>query len=108
MRYPSVFVKGTVKLLQSAFQVAQPTYTPYFRARPLLPSLDLPACKSYSVQSTVEAEYEVARKWYSEFNGSTIPRKIAKTTWVKSSGAGGQKVNKYVDLPGLSGKFLNH
>ncbi|QSZ31147.1 hypothetical protein DSL72_000710 [Monilinia vaccinii-corymbosi] len=86
MRYSSAFVKLTAKLLQSSLQVVKP--------RPLLSNLDLPGPKSYSVQSTDEAEYEAARKWHSEFNDSTIPEKIAKTTYVHSGGAGGQKVNK--------------
>ncbi|KAI9643587.1 hypothetical protein NHQ30_008209 [Ciborinia camelliae] len=94
MRYPSAFVKLTAKLLQSSFQVARPAYTSSFQTRPLLSNLDLRGCKSYSVQSTDEAEYEVARKWYSEFNDSTIPRKIATTTYTHSGGAGGQKTNK--------------
>ena len=101
MNYPSIFVKRTVRLLLSSCQVAKPTSTLSFRARPLPSCLDLQGRKAYSVQSTDEAEYEVARKWYSEFNETTIPVKMAKTTWVKSSGPGGQKTNKCVDLPGL-------
>ncbi|KAH8819662.1 peptidyl-tRNA hydrolase domain-containing protein [Xylogone sp. PMI_703] len=40
------------------------------------------------------AEYEDARKWYEQFNKDTIPRKLGKTEFSRSSGPGGQKVNK--------------
>lgn len=104
MLYSRAFVKLTAnKLLQSTFQVVKPSYASPFRAQPLpLPiNLNLQSCKSYSVQSTDEAEYEIARKWYSEFNDSTIPKKLADTTYSMSGGAGGQKTNKYVDHPTL-------
>ena len=45
--------------------------------------------------SGLEAKYEEARKWYSSFSASTIPEKIAVTNFTRSSGPGGQKVNKY-------------
>ncbi|KAF7876443.1 hypothetical protein EAF04_001534 [Stromatinia cepivora] len=94
MRYSSAFLKLTSKLLQSSFHVAMPIHTSPFRARFLLSNLDLQSYKFYSVQSTDEAEFEIARKWYSEFNNSTIPRKIAKTHYTAAGGAGGQKTNK--------------
>ncbi|KAG4025044.1 hypothetical protein MFRU_072g00260 [Monilinia fructicola] len=95
MHYSNALVQLTAKLLQPSFPILkQPTCVLSFQARPILSNLDLKACKFYSVQSTDEAEYEVARKWYSEFNDSTIPKKIARTTYVHSGGAGGQKVNK--------------
>ncbi|EDN97353.1 predicted protein [Sclerotinia sclerotiorum 1980 UF-70] len=94
MRYSSTFLKLTSKLLQSSGHVAKPIYTSPFRARFLLLNLDLRSYKFYSVQSTDEAESEIARKWYSEFNNSTIPRKIAKTHYTAAGGPGGQKTNK--------------
>ncbi|KAA8566609.1 hypothetical protein EYC84_009154 [Monilinia fructicola] len=95
MHCSNALVQLTAKLLQPSFPILkQPTCVLSFQARPILSNLDLKACKFYSVQSTDEAEYEVARKWYSEFNDSTIPKKIARTTYVHSGGAGGQKVNK--------------
>lgn len=98
MHCSNALVQLTAKLLQPSFPILkQPTCVLSFQARPILSNLDLKACKFYSVQSTDEAEYEVARKWYSEFNDSTIPKKIARTTYVHSGGAGGQKVNKYVE-----------
>jgi peptidyl-tRNA hydrolase ICT1 len=41
-----------------------------------------------------EAEFDIARKWFTAFDAATIPAKIAKTTFSASSGPGGQKTNK--------------
>ncbi|PQE13415.1 peptidyl-tRNA hydrolase domain-containing protein [Rutstroemia sp. NJR-2017a BVV2] len=41
-----------------------------------------------------EAEFDIARKWFTAFDVSTIPEKMAKTTFSASSGPGGQKTNK--------------
>lgn len=94
MRYSSTFVKLAAKLLRLSSQVARPTHSSPFRERPLFSNLNLENCKFYSVQTTDEAEYEIARKWFPTFNDSTIPRKLATTKYVHSGGAGGQKVNK--------------
>jgi hypothetical protein len=71
----------------------------YFRpfSRPLL---CIQNSKAYSSRTTNddEADLDAARQWFSSFNKSTIPASIAKTTFSRSSGAGGQKVNKYLSL----------
>jgi len=57
-------------------------------------------CRTYSSRSTSDSEaadLDAAREWFQRFNKSTIPEKIAKTEFSRSSGAGGQKVNKYVE-----------
>lgn len=52
--------------------------------------------QSYSSRSTEvgEADLVTARQWFSNLKEGTIPASIAKTTFSRSSGAGGQKVNK--------------
>lgn len=57
-------------------------------------------CRAYSSRSTSDSEaadLNAAREWFRGFNKSTIPEKIGKTEFSRSSGAGGQKVNKYVE-----------
>ncbi|RKF81057.1 hypothetical protein GcC1_030003 [Golovinomyces cichoracearum] len=41
-----------------------------------------------------ESELEAARKWFYTFKKSSLPVKIAKTTFSRASGPGGQKTNK--------------
>ena len=56
-------------------------------------------CRAYSSRSTnesEEADFDAARAWYRNFTRNTLPTKIAKTSYSKSSGPGGQKTNKYV------------
>ncbi|KAG4421390.1 hypothetical protein IFR04_005449 [Cadophora malorum] len=51
----------------------------------------------YSSQSgndSEAAELNAAREWFQHFNKSTIPAKLGQTTYSRSSGPGGQKVNK--------------
>lgn len=42
-----------------------------------------------------EEDQKAARQWLDSFN--TIPRRLSKITYSRSSGPGGQKVNKYAD-----------
>ncbi|KAF8857065.1 hypothetical protein BDZ45DRAFT_675011 [Acephala macrosclerotiorum] len=49
---------------------------------------------SHSRSSDDEADFDAAREWHRRFNKSTIPVKIATTTFSCSSGPGGQKTNK--------------
>jgi len=71
------------------------TSSDYLRSR-----LDIPQqSRHYSSSArkeSEEADLEAARTWFRSFNQSTIPTKVAKTVFVRSSGAGGQKVNKYI------------
>jgi peptidyl-tRNA hydrolase ICT1 len=60
----------------------------------------LQECRAYSSRPSSDsdaADLDAAREWYQRFNKSTIPEKIANTSFSKSSGPGGQKTNKYVD-----------
>ncbi|KAG4434943.1 hypothetical protein IFR05_009584 [Cadophora sp. M221] len=53
--------------------------------------------RPYSAQSGSESEaadLDAAREWFQRFSKSTIPAKIGQTTYSRSSGPGGQKVNK--------------
>lgn len=43
-----------------------------------------------------EAELSKARDWLSKFNINSIPRNICAISFSRSSGPGGQNVNKYV------------
>ncbi|KAF5876675.1 putative peptidyl-trna hydrolase domain protein [Botrytis fragariae] len=88
------FAKLTAKLLQLSSQGVKPIYTSPFQTRPSFTGLNLQCCRSYSVQSTDDIEFEVARKWYSNFNESTISTKLAETTYSAAGGPGGQKTNK--------------
>jgi hypothetical protein len=45
-------------------------------------------------EEELEAEYDAARKWVSELNKDTIPMSLARISFARSSGAGGQHVNK--------------
>lgn len=42
-----------------------------------------------------EAELKAAREWLSKFDLDTIPRSICEVSFSRSSGPGGQNVNKY-------------
>lgn len=66
-------------------------------------------CRAYSSRPSSDSEaadLDAAREWFRRFNKSTIPEKIAKTEFSRSSGAGGQKVNKYVELSCTFGILL--
>ncbi|KUJ14664.1 uncharacterized protein LY89DRAFT_698343 [Mollisia scopiformis] len=49
---------------------------------------------SHSKSDDEEADFEAAREWYKGFNKTTIPSKIAETSFSRASGPGGQKTNK--------------
>jgi hypothetical protein len=56
-------------------------------------------CRAYSSRSISDSEaadLDAAREWFRRFKKSTIPEKIGKTEFSRSSGPGGQKVNMYV------------
>jgi peptidyl-tRNA hydrolase ICT1 len=60
----------------------------------------LQTCRAYSSRSSNDneaADLDAARQWFRQFGKSTIPVKIAKTTFSRSSGPGGQKTNKYAE-----------
>lgn len=43
-----------------------------------------------------EEELQVARKWLEKLHADTIPKNIGELSFSRSSGPGGQNVNKYV------------
>ncbi|KAH8661462.1 peptidyl-tRNA hydrolase domain-containing protein [Tricladium varicosporioides] len=51
--------------------------------------------RSYSSRpSGDEEEFKAAREWFQNFTRHSLPEKIAKTSYIRSSGPGGQKTNK--------------
>ena len=50
-----------------------------------------------SSKAAVPSEHEIAaaRKWVSNFDAETIPKSICEVDFSRSSGPGGQNVNKY-------------
>jgi hypothetical protein len=51
-------------------------------------------CYSQSKSVVSEAGLASARKWLEEFSSSTLPRDIGELSFSRSSGPGGQNVNK--------------
>ena len=45
-----------------------------------------------------EEEQKAARQWLASYNPSTIPRNLCDVSFSRSSGPGGQNVNKYEAL----------
>jgi hypothetical protein len=46
-------------------------------------------------------ELDTARRWLANFDAETIPRSICDVSFSRSSGPGGQNVNKYIYTPQL-------
>lgn len=42
-----------------------------------------------------ESDHSAARQWLANFHINTIPRRLGEVTFSRSSGPGGQNVNKY-------------
>jgi peptidyl-tRNA hydrolase ICT1 len=55
------------------------------------------AVRHYARTANVASEEEIqtARKWLEMLHGDTIPRDIGQLSFSRSSGPGGQNVNKY-------------
>jgi peptidyl-tRNA hydrolase ICT1 len=67
----------------------------------------LRAFSATSYAFTTEAEIDSARQWLKTFNKSLIPPTVGDVSYSRSSGPGGQNVNKYVSyLPTLLSKQL--
>lgn len=49
-----------------------------------------------NMEGLTEDEVNIGREWLSRFNSSTLPRDIGDISFSRSSGPGGQNVNKYV------------
>lgn len=56
----------------------------------------LPLRRHWSQSSASDQEIEQARKWLANFDADTIPRSICDVSFSRSSGPGGQNVNKWV------------
>lgn len=69
--------------------------TPFLLRAP--PPLRTYASKRGSPQYSDE-DLSAARKWLSELNPDTIPHSLCEITFSRSSGPGGQNVNKCVPL----------
>lgn len=55
-------------------------------------------CLTSSTKSTngpAEEDHNDARTWLARFNANTIPKDLCELTFSRSSGPGGQNVNKY-------------
>lgn len=52
-----------------------------------------------SDQSPSPEELRAARKWLAQLHAETIPKSIGELSFSRSSGPGGQNVNKYAQLP---------
>ena len=55
-------------------------------------------CLTSSTKSTNDAseeDHRDARTWLARFNAKTIPKDLFELTFSRSSGPGGQNVNKY-------------
>ena len=52
-------------------------------------------CLSSPAKGRDEEDHREARTWLAKFNADTIPKNIGQFTFSRSSGPGGQNVNKY-------------
>ena len=52
-------------------------------------------CISGSAKQYDDESHREARTWLARFNANTIPKNICEVTFSRSSGPGGQNVNKY-------------
>jgi len=63
-------------------------------ARPLLHVRYAASARAACVEASSN-ELQAARKWLAQLHADTIPRSIGELTFSRSSGPGGQNVNKY-------------
>ncbi len=55
-----------------------------------------PLWRTYASQNEhPEYDYVAAREWYKSFNPAQSLRNVGEVTYARSSGPGGQNVNKY-------------
>lgn len=52
-------------------------------------------CLASPAKSYDDEDHREARTWLAKFNANTIPKNICEVTFSRSSGPGGQNVNKY-------------
>ena len=57
------------------------------------------ACLSLGLRtastSSSDEDFDKARRWYAQLQSSPLPREIGEVSYSRSSGPGGQNVNKY-------------
>jgi protein subunit release factor B len=61
-------------------------------------SLTAKCSVSFTESKGREDEIKAAREWLHNFNANVIPRKICDVSFSRSSGPGGQNVNKCVSV----------
>lgn len=64
--------------------------------------------QSTSRDSASEDEIKEARAWLTRFNAETIPKELYEFSFSRSSGPGGQNVNKYAMLDASIIVYSNH
>lgn len=83
-----------------SLRIFQPTRSTTLALRPLRCQARLYATKrgGAAADGTTfdEAQLDAARKWLAELDPETIPRSICDVSFSRSSGPGGQNVNKCV------------
>ena len=70
--------------------------------RPALKGLRFLSLRADKLDGSLEEEQRAARAWLASFNMSTIPNNLYEVSFSKSSGPGGQHVNKYISLKNKS------
>ncbi|KAF2150896.1 hypothetical protein K461DRAFT_184686 [Myriangium duriaei CBS 260.36] len=65
-----------------------------FRSFARISALPRLRCARFSSQSTKDEEIQQARTWLAQFDAETIPKNICEFSFSRSSGPGGQNVNK--------------
>lgn len=56
-------------------------------------------CLSNPAKRLDDEDHREARTWLASFNPNTLPKHICEVTFSRSSGPGGQSVNKYESYP---------
>ena len=66
-------------------------------------------CSTFATRSdtSTEDEQNEARQWLATFTPDTIPRRLGEISFSRSSGPGGQNVNKYVISPLPNRHFID-
>lgn len=76
-------------------------YAPKHTSKPLKPLRLVSTSHAPDSRELFEDEdHKAARKWLESFSVNSIPRNLAEISFSRSSGPGGQNVNKYGDIFG--------
>jgi hypothetical protein len=88
------------------------TIHPLFQTREvLLLATSFNGCSKKRLHQTAnlratESDVSVARKWLAELHEASLPSSIGEVSYSRSSGPGGQNVNKFVSQFGISSLIL--